>query len=256
MAILNGRRVTNIPAAGVYGKDIIDEMRLKPGRRPVLQKRGGFEQILPNKRYDKQELIDRKTGQPLKASDIPDRNKGLEMHSDRELRDARGHIITVAGVPDRAKGSFGGRRDLLSKQIITEQVIDLAEHLFKGGVDFDEDDAHWFVAPKFILPRNWHHIARDTPLMIAFPTEYPNLPPIGFYMREDIPHAPDRQHFYEAAYHDAWKEPLAHGWKWYCVYVQPGMWRPATVQRPGDWKDGDNLWTYMTLINETLGSNE
>lgn len=234
MAIINGRRVTNIPNAGVYGEDLIKEMKPGPGRRPVLQRAGGFERIRPEKLYSKAELLDRK-GKPLKVSDIPDRTKG-------------------SGESGR---TFGGKRDAKSKQIITEQVFDLAEHLFKGdeGVDFDEDDAHWFVAPRFKLPRTWKGIASETPLMIAFPMQYPTLPPIGFYMKADIPQAPDG-HFFEQAYYDAWKEPLDHGWKWYCVYVQPGNWRPAPVRRPGDWKDGDNLWTYMTLINETLTALE
>lgn len=258
MPIINGRKVTNVPNAGVYGRDLIDEMRLPPGRRPVLHKGSGFETIRPEKRYSKQELLDRK-GNPLKVSDIPDRSKGLARYDDcarNLLADAQGRFVRVCEIPPRVKGSFGGHRDALSKQIITEQVFDLAEHLFKGGVDFDEDDANWFVVPRFVLPRNWHYISRDTPLMICFPTEYPSLPPIGFYMKADIPQSPDGLHFLENAYHEAWKEPLAHGWKWYCVYIQPGMWQPAPVRRAGDWKRGDNLWTYMTLINETLAAME
>jgi hypothetical protein len=225
MAIVNGRKVTNVPHSGVYGHEIIGEMGLSPGRRPVLHKDRGFEAIKPDRRYSKHELLDRK-GNPLKVSDIP----------------------------DRSKGSFGGHRDALSKQVITEQVFDLAENLFKDGVEYDDDNADWFVAPRFILPKNWHHISRDTPLMICFPTEYPNLPPIGFYMKADIPQSPDGLHFFDNAFHEAWKEPLKKGWKWYCVYVQPGTWQPAAVRRPGDWKRGDNLWTYMTLINETLAA--
>jgi hypothetical protein len=232
MPIINGRRVTNVPNAGVYGREIIGEMKTRPGRRPVIQRPGGFETIRPDKRYTKAELLDRK-GNPLKVTDIPDRSKG-------------------SGASGR---TFGGSRDPKSKQIITEQVFDLAEHLFKDGVDFDEDDAHWFVAPRFKLPRTWKGIARETPLMVAFPLEYPTLPPIGFYMKADIPHAPGG-HFYDQAYYDAWKDPLQHGWKWYCVYVQAGNWQPASVRRSGDWKDGDNLWTYMTLINETLTALE
>ncbi len=159
-------------------------------------------------------------------------------------------------IPERGKKSFGGPRSALSKQIITEQVYDLAEHLFKDGIDFDDTDANWFVAPNYVLPQNWHHIARTTPLMICFPTEYPSLPPIGCYMRETIPQAPNGLHFYPNAFHEAWHEPLSEGWKWYCVYVPSGSWRPAPVRRPKDWMAGDNLWTYMTLIKEALTSSE
>ena len=75
MAIINGRRVTNVPGSGVYGQDIIDEMDVSQGRRPVFMKPGGFEQIQPGKRYSKREVLDKK-GRPVKVSDIPDRTKG------------------------------------------------------------------------------------------------------------------------------------------------------------------------------------
>lgn len=232
MPIINGRRITNVPDAGIYGVDIIREMNTGRGRRPVIIRPGAFETIRPEKHYPKDQLTDRQ-GNPLKVSHIPDRSKG-------------------SGDSGR---TFGGPRDLKSRQIITEQVYDLAENLFKDGVDFDEDDANWFVAPRFRLPRTWRGLASETPLLITFPREYPAVPPIGFYMKADIPHAPGG-HFYDQAYYDAWKEPLEHGWKWYCVYVEPGNWRPAPVRRPGDWKKGDNLWTYMTLINEALSTSE
>ena len=156
-------------------------------------------------------------------------------------------------IPRRRKSSFGGARSALSKQIITEQVLDIAEHFLKEGVDFDEDNANWMVAPKFFLPKNWSHVADTTALLIAFPTEYPEIPPIGFYMMASLPLSPNG-HLYPKAYHAAWHEPLAKGWNWYCVYIEPGNWRPAPVRRSGDWKRGDNLWTYFRLIQETLGS--
>ncbi len=40
-------------------------------------------------------------------------------------------------MPDRSKGyGFGGPRSAQSKRIITEQVVDIAEHIFKQGVEF------------------------------------------------------------------------------------------------------------------------
>lgn len=230
MPIINGRMV-NIPDAGVYGSELIKEANPDPLRRVVAQKRGGFESIDSNKKYTRRDLVDRQ-GRPVKIVTIPERSKGN-------------------GTPH-----FGGHRNQLSKQLITEQVFDVAEHLFKDGVDFDEDDANWFVVPNFVLPRVWWNIAKTTPLMICFPTEYPAIPPIGFYLKADIPQSPNGLHFFETAYHDAWKEPLDHDWKWYCAYVQPGAWRPAAVRREGDWKRGDNLWTYLTLVNEVLASHE
>ena len=147
---------------------------------------------------------------------------------------------------------FWGGRSPISKRIITEQVYDVAEHYFKDGVEFDEESAHWFVVPRYHLPFAWKGIAQTTSMMIVFPTEYPQIPPIGFYLKGDILRAPGKGHFYQQAYHEAAKAPLSKGWKWYCVYVNPGSWQPAQYSRPGDWKYGDNLWTYLTLVKEAL----
>lgn len=148
---------------------------------------------------------------------------------------------------------FAGQRSSASKQIIYEQVFDVCENLYgHDRVDLDED-GDWIVIKNFSLPDNWHHIARVTPLLIMFPTNYPAIPPIGCYMRETIPQSPSG-HYYQQAYHDASREPMSQGWKWYCVYVAPGAWQPASMRRKGDWKRGDNLWTYLTLINEALAS--
>ena len=83
--------------------------------------------------------------------------------------------------------TYGGDRTFLSKQIITEQVYDIAEKLLRKGVSFDEENADWMIANQYVLPPIWHNIARTTDLLIIFPTEYPELPPVGFYLKEDIP---------------------------------------------------------------------
>ena len=223
MTIINGRRVK--ADAGVFGRQILDEMKVAPGRRAVIQRKGLQFDTVDSDRFYK-----------------PD-----------ELKDYKGRPVKVSDIPDRTKGAFGTPRSGLAKRIITEQVHDVAEHLFTQGVDFDEENADWFVAPSYRLPGNWGKVVASSPLLIAFPSEYPAIPPIGFYLMADIPHSPNG-HLYEQAYHDAWKMPLERGWKWYCVYVQPGAWRPALIQRSGDWRRGDNLWTYLTLINEVLAS--
>lgn len=156
MPIINGRLVTNVPDAGVYGQDIINELNLRPGRRPVLQKKSGFETVTPDRRYRKQDLIDRK-GNPLKVSDIPDRSKGAQAPFSTSIVPRRIAFASLRlhDIPDRSKSGFTGARTPLSKQIITEQVYDLAEHMFKEqGVDFDEQGANWFVARNFRLPKN------------------------------------------------------------------------------------------------------
>ncbi len=144
---------------------------------------------------------------------------------------------------------YEGPRSEQSKALIRDQVYNVAANLFKQGIEFDEDNCNWFVAPKYRLPRIWG--GRTTPLLIVFPTLYPEIPPIGCYVRKTITQSANG-HLYNEAYHNAYKEPLRHGWKWYCVYVSSGAWQPARIRRLGDWRQGDNLWTYLTLINEAL----
>ncbi len=222
--IINGKRM-NLPTP-VEGERLIREVNPSSGRRAVKQR--GVEA----------ETIDRN-----------------ESYREEDLRDRKGRPVKITTIPDRTKGSFWGGRNEFSKKIITEQVYDMAQHCFKSGVGFDEEYANWMTVPDYYLPRIWHNIARTTPLMVVFPTEYPELPPIGFYLKGTLPKAPGG-HFYESAYHEAAKEPIAQGWKWYCVYVKPGSWQPGSVRKAGDWKYGDNLWTYFTLIKEALSTKD
>jgi len=221
MAIINGRRIdpASIPH-GAHGSELERHAKASTGRRPIIECGGKVQQIDANRHYSQYELVD-KRGRGAKVTSMPDRSKGY---------------------------GFGGPRTAQSKQIITEQVIAIAEHLFTQGLEFDEDGAHWMVVPDYHLPPRWHSVARRTPLMVAFPNEYPALPPIGFYMMADIPVSPDG-HFFQGVAHDAWAEPIAQGWKWYCTYIHNGAWQPAR-----NWRDGDNLFTYFHLINEVLGN--
>lgn len=221
MAIINGRRIDpGTIGAGVRGSELLRHTGVGPGRRPILECNGKVEQIRPTRHYARHELVD-KHGRGAKVTSMPDRSKGH---------------------------SYGGQRPAESKRVITEQVIDLAEHLFRQGLDFDEDDAHWMVVPSFRLPKRWHGIAERTALMVVFPREYPALPPVGFYMMADLPLSPDG-HFYDFVAHGAWDEPIRHGWKWYCTFIHQGAWQPAR-----DWRQGDNLFTYFHLVNEVLGN--
>lgn len=105
MAIINGRRVNvnSIPHGGVYGRQLIQEADFGRLRRPVIQ-RGGldFETVDPGRRYSREDLVDK-----------------------------RGQGVKFTSIPVRDKGGFEGRRDALSKRIITEQVYDISEQLFR-----------------------------------------------------------------------------------------------------------------------------
>jgi len=225
-AIINGKRI-NIPESGVYGNDLKQiATRGNHKRRAVVSNGNSFETIKENKVYKPKDLI----GKKGKITSIPERTKG--------------------------DTKFGGRRSDFSKQIIREQVIDVAGKLFKHqNIQFDEKNMHWMNIPNYKLPKNWHHIAKETPLKIVFPTNYPSEPPIGFYLKANLPQSANG-HLYVEAYHEADQYPMQNGWQWYCVYLNNGAWQPAHVRYPGDWKKGDNLWTYLQLISEVLGSNE
>ncbi|HEX8622873.1 MAG TPA: hypothetical protein VF718_12980 [Allosphingosinicella sp.] len=150
--------------------------------------------------------------------------------------------------------TFDQVRSELSKRIIFEQIASVSEGFYKDKpLEFDEDNFNWLVFPDFMLPPRWSHIARTSPLLISFPMEYPTLPPVGFYLSAALPSSPNG-HLYPDVYHSANQSPTEKNWAWYCVYIDAVNWNPSVYRRPGDWRDGDNLWDYITLINESLQS--
>lgn len=221
MAIINGKRVSIPTPMEVQGSQIKKGTKLKENRRLVIEKNdNSFESIEDDGIYS--------------------------------LND----FSKISNIPDRTKGNFFQVRSKFSKEIIKNQVIDLGTKLFKNqNLQFDEENCDWLVIPEYKLPKNWHHLAKNTPLLIIFPTEYPNNPPIGFYLKADLKISPNG-HFYDKAYHSAAKEPLESGWKWYCVYLEDGSWQPHFIKYLEDWKKGDNLWTYFQLISEVLESTD
>lgn len=237
--IINGRRVAC--SAGISGQEIINQTGNSYGRRVVKVSGGYVQKIDPRRHYAPHELKD-KNGRPVKIKTMPERTKG-------------GFFNSLASLCQRQaapQGIFEGRRTPMSHNLITEQVIDVARNYFKSPVSFDEENANWVVFPQFRLPRDWSQ--PTTPLLINFPRDYPSLPPIGFYLPDSLPSP--HGHKYSQAYHDASSAPLLQGWDWYCCYVSPGGWQPAPLNSRNGWRDGDSLWTYITLINEALASND
>lgn len=240
IVIINGRRVAC--SAGLSGQEIISQTGKPYGRRVVKVSGGYVQKIDPLRHYAPHELKD-KNGRPVKIKTMPERTKGgffdfigLGMHT-----------------PDSTpQNIFEGRRTPTSHKLITEQVIDVARNYFKSPVSFDEENADWVVFPQFRLPRGWSQPA--TPLLVNFPRDYPSLPPIGFYLPDTLPSP--HGHKFSHAYHNASSAPLLQGWDWYCCYIAPGGWQPAPPTSRNGWRDGDNLWTYLTLINEVLASND
>jgi hypothetical protein len=218
-AIINGRRIP--VAGGMSGRDLQQAVGDAPGRRAVMLDGLHAKTIDSSHYYQENELVGR-NGKPIKATSIPDRTKG---------------------------GLFDGYRDQSSRDLIRRQVYDVAANFAYSGLEFDEDDSSWVVFPSFRMPRNWG--VSHAPMMILFPTDYPRVAPVGFYLPNHLnsPHG----HFFDRAYHEASAAPTQAGWNWFCCFIS-GVWRPAPDDGRNAWKKGDNLWTYLTLVNEVLHS--
>lgn len=265
MARLQNGRLIDVPDSGISGQELISTLNPGQGRRVVTQSGITVESIKPGKLYSKSELTGR-DGKPVRVKTMPDRTKGAlagkSQFNPAPFDDEQPHSLAkrIDDMPPRLKRSdtpsFGGNRSQLSKQIIFEQVQDISEKFYKDrSIDIDEDDANWVVFVEYLLPPRWKGIARQSPLLITFPMEYPKLPPVGFYLSASLPKSANG-HLYQAAYHSADKQPLSKHWFWYCVYIASENWRPSPYQRPGDWRRGDNLWDYITMIGESLQSDD
>lgn len=273
---LNGRQVF-VPDAGLSGEQLITTVNptKKAGRRTTIIKGPNAEPVNPYKTYKPGDLIDKK-GKPVKWGDMPDRTKGgwltdliKGIMGDNNPPQQRSHYETQTNrtvqrttSSDEKKNDnplFWGSRSTLSKRIVLEQCEDIAKNRFSNQVTIDYDGANTFVVTDYLLPSKWHRVPGvtngRTSLAIVFPTDYPRIAPIGFYLKAQIADAPNG-HFYAQAYHNADKVMLQYGWKWYCVYVNEGQWQPAMYRKANDWRFGDNIWTYFDLIKEVLTSND
>lgn len=270
----NGKQVW-IPAAGESGREFLNKagINVGHGRRAVIRDRFNAKTIRPNERITPRQLKD-KHNRDLKIDVIPDRTKGgilddalrfikqvgdqLREHENNNHQNTNQQNRRVSNNRN-PQPPFWGERTKLSRRIIIEQCEDVGKKMFKGDVQIDYEGAHTFVVNNFILPRIWKNVSglvnNTTQLAIVFPTEYPKVAPIGFYMQATIGKSANG-HFYETAYHKADTRMMDFGWKWYCVYIHEGAWQPSRYKKPDDWVYGDNLWTYMTLITEALSTRD
>jgi len=120
-----------------------------------------------------------------------------------------------------------------------------------GGIHYDEENKDWLMIPRYPLPERWKE--RWCKLLIIFPNTYPETPPIGFYLNRKfhLKGGGSDSHFTGQAYHGA-PDLKRQGWYWYCVTIQngPGGWQPST-----DYRQPDNIFSFLTLIRETLTSD-
>ena len=169
-------------------------------------------------------------------------------------------------VPARIKASgpftyFGNKEDW-RKQVITEQVMDVSEKMFrKHPVELD-DNCNWVKFNGFLLPTEWQNANPGrtfVPMMLIFPDQYPDLPTNGFYLPSSLNVPYNAGHFFSAGYGDAFGQETDEmqamaetGWNWYCTHIVPDAWKPARIRQISDWRKGDNLWEIITLCIEVL----
>ena len=132
---------------------------------------------------------------------------------------------------------------------IYNEILMIAEHFsIYEGVYCDEDNFDWLIIPKYPLPAKWKD--QWCQLLIVFPDLYPISPPTGFYLDKKFqlkvggadPHLTGTPHYGAA-------DLTAQNWFWYCVTIEtgPGAWNPSP-----DYRQSDNLWTFLTLVRDCL----
>ncbi len=139
-------------------------------------------------------------------------------------------------------------RSIRNERLLNEIMMIAPRFSQNGGVYYDEHNFDWIMIPKYALPERWEE--RWCKLLIIPPAGYPSMPPIGFYLNQKFHlktggHDP---HNTSTAYHGA-PDLLHSGWHWYCVTVAdgPGGWQPSV-----DYREKDNLWTFLNMARETL----
>src|SRR5262245_46286616 len=114
----------------------------------------------------------------------------------------------------------GGRRELYVKA----QVASIAAVLgprYGMPVQLDRALTTLFI-PRYPLPRRWG--GRETPLMIRIPAQYPDMPPIGFYLSK----ACSGPHIFSRNVYEPSEDFSAQGWNWYCIHKNIG-WTPGST---------------------------
>ena len=168
-------------------------------------------------------------------------------------------------VPDRVKAAnatYFGNKELWRKQVITEQVFEVAKKFFKKSRVELDDDCNWVVFERFLLPDEWQRANPGktfVPMMLIFPDQYPDLPTNGFYLPASLQLPPNATHFFDRGYGGAFGQTaeeiefMRQGqWKWFCTHIKPGAWSPARLHEISDWRHGDNLWDIITLCVDVL----
>lgn len=152
-------------------------------------------------------------------------------------------------------------REDWKNEVIRSQIRDLERNLFREKILVDDpSNPNKLLIQNFKLPKEIRRLnnGRETvPLYIILPDDYPDSPPVGFYLPKEI-YAGAHGGF-ARGYHGAYgcneyesDDMEERGFRWYCSSIIPSTWSPAKIRYIEDWRKGDNLWHVVTLISEVL----
>ena len=153
-------------------------------------------------------------------------------------------------VEKRARREAAGSSPSLRNARLLNEIMMIAPRFINtGGVNYDEGNCDWIMIPKYPLPERWEE--RWCKLLIVPPSTYPNTPPIGFYLNREfhLKNGGTDSHFTGQAHHGA-PDLKGQGWFWYCVHMGTGSqggWRPSA-----DYRQPDNLFTFLNMVRESL----
>lgn len=149
------------------------------------------------------------------------------------------------------------KREDWCNQVILQQIDDLEKNFTHEDIFVDNiKNPIKIMIQNFRLPeatRKLNPGIKTTQLMIILPDQYPFLPPVGFYMPEEI--KAGKHSGFSQGYHGAYTDTCLMEeirFRWYCSSIIADTWEPAHFKYVDDWKKGDNLWNVISLITEVL----
>lgn len=230
-AIINSRG-KEIPVDTAVGtaEDIRKVVGIKPGRQIMYEDKQGMHTLKEGVKY----TLPRKA----KYKDAPK--------------------VRKASTYDESDFTYGKfPRPKWQNEVILQQIADLEEHFTHEDILVDNmRNPIMMVINNFHLPKATQLLnpgIKTTKLLIALPDQYPFLPPVGFYLPEEI--NAGKHSGFSVGYHGAYtNSELMNGirYRWYCSSIVADTWEPAHFRHVEDWRKSDNLWNVITLITEVL----
>lgn len=191
---------------------------------------------------------DRATGRQLKEQLGIDQDRHLAVVENGQTRavgdDETVEVADGMHVSDAPRYRYGAAPAVAARLEAEARYI---ADLYRQPTDFgfDNDFGQWWVyLPEFVLPNRWRQ--SSTPMLVTVPDQYPSSPPDGFFLSNDLRDENGRRpaHYFEER--SAHNPLTSKGWAWFCIHVQ--KWNPSY-----DFRDGDSVAKYLTLIHLVMG---